>query len=147
MGRVMLQNFSFKLAVPKIKRKVRHSKIVTSLLYCLSFKDDNEVWKAKVNTKNVDGYPDFIICEFTEKSHQIKGKENLFYKQKDENGHWVRLILPKEEALNFNGNPETYSPFCEHNVYSGYLVKVNGIIQFNVSKFIGYENKCKDLLE
>ena len=144
---VMLQNFSFKLAMPKVKREPKPGRIVTSLLYALSFKDENGIWKAKVNTKSVNGYPDFIICDFTEKSHQIRGKENLFYTKKDKQGHWVRLILSKVDAMTFDGSPLTYSPFCENNVYCGYLVKVNDKIQYDMVEFVGIKKYYGHLLE
>ena len=41
----------------------------------------------------------------------------IVYTKKDKKGHWVRLILTKQEAMCFEGSPLTYSPFCENNSY------------------------------
>lgn len=147
MGKVILKDVSFKLSIPKVKKETKNSKIVNNLLYCLSFKDDNGIWKAEVNTKNINGYPNKFICEFTENSHKLKGKENLFYTKKDKKGHWVRLILTKQDAMCFEGSPLTYSPFCENNIYCGYLVKVNGVIQFDLIEFVGIKKYYSHLLE
>lgn len=147
MGRVNLSNLSFKLSTPKPVKVPKPQKAVSTLLYALSFKDENGNWKAKVNTKLIPDYPDFIICDFTEKSHQVKGKENLFYTKKDKHNHWVRLVLTKVDALTFDGDKSTYSTFCERNVYSGHLIKVDNKLEFEMLDFIGYGNKYNYLIE
>lgn len=147
MGRVNLSNLTFRLSAPKPVKVPKPQKAIATLLYALSFKDENGNWKAKVNTKLIPDYPDFIICDFTEKSHQLKGKENLFYTKKDKQNHWVRLILTKLEALTFEGDSLTYSPFCEKNVYNGHLIKNNDKFEFEMLDFIGYGSKYNNLIE
>lgn len=144
---VRLKDFSFKLAMPKVNKESKSKKAISTMLYCLSVQDENGVWKAKVNTKYLENYPDFIICNFTEKSHSLKGKTNLFYTKKDKHGHWVRRILTEVEALVFEGSPLTYSPFCVNNIYCGYLMKVNGELQFDMVTYVGTKKYYSNLLE
>ena len=144
--RVPTNGFTFKPAVIKPKRIPTSHKPLTKILYCLATKDENNQWIAKINTKGIEDYEEVTILPFTEKSFELKGRTDVFYHQKDKYGHWVRIIRTIPQAEDSPGNPQTYCTLCENCVFSGHIVKVNGITQFDMSLYQGTSRECSDLL-
>lgn len=130
-------NISIKPAKTAKPRTAVKAKILTKLTYAVAYKDENGEWFAKVNTKGIEGYKDKVCCEFTEESHELGDKTVVFYKNPDENGKHTKIIRTIVDAKFYPGSPVTYTPFCENQVYSGYLVKKNNCYKFDVSEYIG----------
>lgn len=138
--------FTFKPAVIKPKRIPSTHKPLTKILYCLAKKDDNGEWKAYINTKGIPEYKDVTILSFTEKSFELKGRNEVFRVSKDKYGHYVRVIRTDTEADLYPGNKESYCTLCENCVFSGHIVNVDGIAQFDMSVYQGTSKQCDALL-
>lgn len=125
-------NFTFKVAKPKKVKKtiVTVSKLVTGVC----FKDENNVWKIRVSMDNSDSNPSLLILEFTERSHNIKNKTILFnHCELGKTGLPTKYIMPTKLI----GLKSNYSPFCEDYEYSGYLVRIDGKLYFDVTNLLG----------
>ena len=44
------------------------------------------------------------------------------------------------------GTPEQYCTLCENNCFSGYIVKVNNIYQFDMIAYKGTKYQCEPFL-
>ncbi len=143
--KVPTNGFTFK---PVVKPKKIHStyKPLTKILYCIAIKDENNQWVAKINTKGIEGYKEITILPFTEKSFELKGRNNVFRVNKDKTGHWVRVIRTDLEAELYPGNIVSYCTLCENCVFSGHIVKIDGISKFDMSVYQGTIKECSDLL-
>lgn len=144
--RVPVNGFSFKAVTPKPKRIPSSYRPLSRILYCLAHKNDNNEWEAVINTKGIDSYKDVTILPFTEKSFELKGRTDVFYHTKDKYNHWTRIIRTIPESEHSPGNPETYTTLCENCVFSGHIVKVDGITQFDMSVYQGTLKECETLL-
>lgn len=144
--KVPTNGFTFKPVVIKPKKIPTSHKPLTKLLYCLAVKDENNQWIAKINTKGIEGYKEVTILPFTEKSFELKGRNNIFRINKDKHGHWVRVIRTDLEAELYPGNTVSYCTLCENCVFSGHIVKIDGITQFDMSLYQGTSRECSDLL-
>ena len=140
--RVPTNGFTFKPVVIKPKKITSSHKPLTKILYCLATKDENNQWIAKINTKGIEGYEELTILPFTEKSFELKGRNNVFRTKKDKTGHWVRVIRTDVEAEFYPGNIQDYCTLCENCVFSGHIVKVDGITQFDMSVYQGTTKEC-----
>ncbi len=138
--------FTFKPAEVKPKRIPSTHKPLTKILYCLAKKDNNGEWKAYINTKGIPDYKDLTILPFTEKSFELKGRNEVFRVSKDKYNHYVKVIRTDVEAEFYPGNKEDYCTLCENHVYSGHIVKVDGITQFDMSICQGHIKQCDVLL-
>lgn len=139
-------DFTFKLATPKPKRISSSHKPLTKILYCSARKDDEGNWKAYINTKGLPNMEDLTILPFTEKSFELKDRTDVFYHKPDKYGHYTRIIRTYDVAMFSPGNKETYCTLCPKCVFSGHIVKVDGVMQFDMSVYIGTDRECSDLL-
>lgn len=138
--------FTFKLATPKTKKVPSSHKPLTKILYCSARKDENGNWQAYVNTKGLPDMKDITILPFTEKSFDLKGRVDVFYHNPDKYGHYTRIIRTPDAAMFYPGNKETYCTLCPKCVFSGHIVKVNGVTQFDISVYMGTDRQCSELL-
>lgn len=134
--------FTFKPVVPKPKRNVNSHKPLTRILYCIA-KETEEGWKAHINTKGLEGYQDVTILDFTERSFELKGVNIVFRKEK---GITIQCIRTDMEAMAAPGNRVTYCTLCNNCIYSGHIVNINGVLQFDMSVYKGTRRQCEDLL-
>lgn len=134
--------FTFKPVVIKPKSIPNDYKPLTKLLYCVAHKNKENNWEAHINTKNIEGYEDVTILPFSEKSFELLNRNNVFYHIKDKDNHWTRIIRTDVEARVSPGNVETYCTLCENCIFSGHIVKINGIRQFNMSSYQGTIREC-----
>lgn len=140
--KVPTTGFTFKPVVPKPKRISDSHKPLTRILYCVAVETE-EGWKAHINTKGVEGYQNVTILDFTEKSFELKGVNIVFRK---ENGKIIQCIRSDMDAMISPGNRVTYCTLCNNCVYSGHIVKVDGIPQFDMSLFKGTRRQCENLI-
>lgn len=142
-------SFTIKPAVIK-QRIVNHktyTKHYTRMLYAIAKKDNNNHWTAHINTRGLKEFNDVTIFDFTEDSFELKGKREIFLKERDKFGHHVHISRSEYEANNYPGLPEVYSTLREDGVFAGYIVKRNGIFMFDMKKYCGTINNCQSLLE
>lgn len=144
--KVPTNGFTFKPIVVKPKRISNTHKAITKILYCVAHKNEKGEWEAHINTKGLENYKDVTILPFTEKSFELKGRNDVFYHEKDKYNHWTRIIRTDADANNTPGNPITYCTLCENCVFSGHIVKIDSEYQFDMSVYQGTFKECEDLL-
>ena len=142
----IITGFTIKPAAIKPKKTPSTNKPLTKILYCVAHKNEDGVWKAHINTRGLEGYEKITILDFTEKSLDLKGKTNVFSHEKDKTGHYVRVIRSEINANINPGTPEQYCTLCENKCFSGYIVKVNNIYQFDMIAYKGTKCQCEPLL-
>lgn len=137
--------FSIKPASLKPKKEKAPKKQVIKVLYCIARKENGE-WKAYINTKGIENYKDVTILNFTPKSFILKGKTNIFSKEKDKTNHYVRIIRSINDSYIFEGNDELYCSLCENRVFSGHIVTIDGVSYFDMKEYQGNLSQCKLLV-
>lgn len=139
-------NFTFKVAKPKRESKSSGHKHLTRKLYCKAVKDEQGNWLAIVNTLDLDGFSSKTTMPFTEKSFELVDRIDVFYHNPDKNGRYTRIIRTAIDAKMSPGNKETYCTLCPNCVFSGYIVKVDGMQRFDMSNYIGTAKQYGELL-
>ena len=142
--RLPTAGFTFKPVAPKEKRVSNSHKHLTRILYCKAVKTEDG-WKAHINTKGIEGYQDVTILDFTEKSFGLRGHNNIFYIDVDTK-HWVRFIRNDVDAMFAENVSPGYYSLCPNCVFSGHIVKVDGVSQFDMSIYQGTLKECESLL-
>lgn len=137
--------FTIKPSVIKPKRVYSNHKRLSKVLYCLAVKTE-EGWKAEINTKGLEGYQDKIILDFTETSFDLKGRIDVFYHHKDKYNHWIRVIRNKFLSEINPGSTDMYCTLCDGSIFSGHIVKVNNVLQFDMLAYKGSLSEYEHLL-
>lgn len=135
--------FTIKPAALKPKKDPtvsNNKKYLTKILYCIAHNTDNG-WKAYINTRGLEGYEDLTILPFTEKSFELKGRRDVFLHHKDSTGHWVRIMRNQIDSIISPGSPEVYCTLCENDCFTGHIIKIDGILQFDMSNYKGTANE------
>lgn len=78
---------------------------------CHIFADDN-------TTSSGD-----IILPFTERSYDLKGRETIFDKVRNDDEKKIRYIRTHVQALTFPGDPNKFVPFGPNWIIKGYIVE------------------------
>lgn len=139
--------FTIKPSVIKKDKKVCSThKPLTRVLYCLARKKDDGGWEAHINTKGLDNFQDVTILPFTEDSFELKGRVDVFYHNKDRYNHYIHVIRDKFLSQINPGVTELYCTLCDGEIFSGYIVKVNGILMFNMLSYKGSKSEYEHLL-
>ena len=142
----IITGFTIKPAAMKSKKTPSTHKPLTKVLYCVAHKNEDGVWKAHINTRGLEGYEELTILDFTERSLDLKGKTDIFSHEKDKTGHYVRVMRSEMRAHLAPGTPEQYCAVCENDCFSGHIVKVNGVSQFDMIAYKGTRSQCESLL-
>lgn len=137
--------FTIKPSVIKPKKVYNTHKRLTKVLYCLARKTENG-WKAEVNTKGLEGYQDKTILDFTETSFDLHGRTDVFYHVKDKYNHWIRVIRDRFLSEVNPGISELYCTLCDGSIFSGHIVKVNNVLQFDMLSYKGGLSEYEHLL-
>ena len=116
--------------VPKPPKKPQITKC-TNKSYCVCVKRDDGYY-ASVNT--TDGVKEL---DFTPKSHNLKDRLIVFTKKLDKNKKPIAIYRSEYTAKYSPGLPSQYTPFNKNYIYSGYVVKRNGIYYFDMKECIG----------
>ena len=127
-------------ALKKPKAPSDNKKYLTKILYCVAHNTDNG-WRAYINTRGLEGYEDLTILPFTEKSFELKGRRDVFLHHKDSTGHWVRIMRNQTDSIISPGSPEVYCTLCENDCFTGHIMKVDGVLQFDMSSYKGTANE------
>lgn len=127
-------------ALKKPKAPSNNKKYLTKILYCVAHNTENG-WMAHINTRGLEGYEDLTILPFTEKSFELKGRRDVFLHHKDSTGHWVRIMRCQTHSVISPGSPEVYCTLCENDCFTGHIVKVEGVLQFDMSSYKGTANE------
>ena len=127
-------------ALKKPKTPSNNKKYLTKTLYCVAHNTEDG-WKAYINTRGLEGYEDLTILPFTEKSFELKGRRDVFLHHKDSTGHWVRIMRGQTDSIISPGSPEVYCTLCENDCFTGHIMKVDGVLQFDMSSYKGTANE------
>lgn len=95
------------------------------------------VYKCKVSLRNDPDYPDYIVVPFTKESLDLKGKTIVYEQNKDEYGHYVKHYKDAELSRNFPGLPSQYTVVVEGEVCSGYVIRTEGKLYFDIKEVHG----------
>lgn len=147
MTHVILSKLSF-VPIEKrrnaVQRQSNTAHKLTNKVYCACIKDSNE-FKACVKLPNNTDFPDCLILDFTEESKKLIGKTDIFSCNPDKTGKYLHIIRTELDSSYYT-NPELYTPFREEYVYSGYIVKIQNKMFFDVLDIIAHSSRCETLL-
>lgn len=132
--------FGFTIKPSALKPKKtpsNNNKYLTKIVYCTACKNEEGIWLAHVNTKDLEGYEELTILPFTEKSFELKGRTDIFYREKDKYNHYIHIMRNSFDAYINPGCSELYTTLAENSVFSGHIVKIDGILQFDMSSYKG----------
>ena len=126
---MILNKLVFKPKAVQIQRKKTSlEKVIGRKLYCVCTEDENGSIFANVTIGK-----DTTTMPFTQRSDNLKGKTIVFTKFKSKFGNIVKLLRDKSTATHFPGSVEHYTIFRNNYVYSGYVVKEDGLKKFDVT--------------
>lgn len=78
---------------------------------CHIFADDN-------STSSGD-----IILPFTDKSYNLRGRETIFDRVRNDEEKKIRYVRTHVQALSFPGDPDKFVPFGPNWIVKGYIVE------------------------
>lgn len=125
--------------VPKPKKKPQVTKC-TNMAYCVCVKRDDGYY-ARINTSKGEKEIDF-----TPKSHNLKDRLIVFTKKLDKNKKPICVHRNEVTARYSPGISSQYTPFNNNYIYSGYVVKRNGIYYFDMKECIGAYSSYSSLV-
>lgn len=129
---------NFKLAPIKIKPtrkpKTNNSKRVYPRLVNGVCYNDNGTWRIEIPCISKDSHIIKRAFDFTPESYSLKNKIHVFRLKK--NGKYECFTRSKEDAKYHPGVDGQYTPFRERGVYSGYLIKVDDKIMFDIQDYL-----------
>lgn len=127
---------------PKVIRKPKAGvRLTNKLTQARVIKEDGE-YKAYIDIPTDDIIKPKLIIPFTKRSYNLKGRRDIFSKEKGEHGY-IRYVRDESKAKYFDVDEEIYVPFAPNWLVSGYIVKLeNGSKAFDFKDIIkpyGYE--------
>lgn len=129
-----------------LKKKPKASKPnrISRLCIGTTIKEGNE-YKIKISLKNDPEYPDFIVIPFTKESLDLKGKTIVYSHEKDQYGH--NIVYHRNSFMcKLSPGPTTkYTAVIERLVCSGYVIRKDGKLMFDLKETYGIGNYVHDL--
>ena len=129
-----------------LKKKPKASKPnrVSRLCIGTTIKEGDE-YKIKISLKNNPEYPDFIVIPFTKESLELKGKTIVYSYEKDKYGHNIVYYRNSFMCKLFPGPTTKYTAVIERLVCSGYVIRKDGKLMFDLKETHGVGNYVHDL--
>ena len=128
----------------KKKPKTSKPNRVSRLCIGTTIKEGNE-YKIKISLKNDPEYPDFIVVPFTKESLNLRGKIIVYSHNKDKYGHHIAYYRDPFMCKIFPGLPIQYTAVIEKLVCSGYVIRKDGKLMFELKETHGIGNYVHDL--
>lgn len=135
--KILLTGFQF---VPKTKKPKINDKRCTNIVYCLCEQIDGKYF-AVINTGK-----EKTKLEFTPKSYELRNKLVVFTHKLDRNKKPICIYRSELDARLSPGLPIQYTPFCNNQIYSGYIIKKEGKYYFDMKEYIGSSRNYHQLL-
>lgn len=132
--------FKFSPRISKVKKKDNKS-VISSTLICTAIKTSDNKWEAHVDTQHLQDYDKITILPFSEETFKLKGKNDLFSINPDNQGRYTRIIL---DHVDCTMTPETSSMWTtlrDKHLFKGKIIKVDNQLFFNIKEYIGKEIK------
>ena len=141
----MIMGFTINIA-KGIKKKSKPSKPNRISRLCIgTVIKDNEEYKIKISLRNDPDYPDYLVVPFTKESLELKGKVIVYSHEKDKYGHHIAYHRDPSMCKLFPGLPTQYTAVIERLVCSGYVVRKDGKLMFDLKETHGVGNYVHDL--
>lgn len=136
-------NPSFTINIVSKPKKHITSKNSNSIISrkCLAIvsKIDDE-YKAIINY-DASSNTEKIVIPFTKKSLELKNKEYVWLKDKDEYGHNVCIIRDSQKAFLYPGLDTQYNAIRENLLIAGHIVRIDGKMYFEYETLIAFNYK------
>lgn len=144
MGKPITQ-LKFKLAQPK---KVSYAaKKLTKLVHCVCTQSEDGEFKANLRIVSNSNRVTNMCISFTLNSYSLKGKERVFTIKPDKHGKHICYIRSPWEAKTAAKTSRLYTPFCKNWVYSGYIVRIDKQLYFEIHEAIWHKDFVKQDLD
>lgn len=128
----------------KKKPKVNKPNRVSRLCIGTTIKEGDE-YKIRISLKNDPKYPDFLVVPFTKESLELKGKIIVYSHEKDKYGHHIAYHRDPSMCKLFPGLPTQYTVVIERLVCSGYVIRKDGKLMFDLKETHGVGNYVHNL--
>ena len=128
----------------KKKPKVGKLNRVSRLCIGTTIKEGNE-YKIRISLKNDPEYHDFLVIPFTKESLELKGKAIVYGHKKDKYGHNIEYHRDLFMCKFFPGLPFQYTAVIERLVCSGYVIRKEGKLMFDLRQTHGIGGYVHDL--
>ena len=92
----------------------------------------NDEYKIRISLRNDPDFPDYIIIPFTKRSLDLEGKPVVYSTKKDKTGHHVKYCRDSSKCKLFPGLPIQYTVVIERLVCSGYVIRKDGKLLFDL---------------
>lgn len=125
-------NIAKGLKKSKSKTKPRPNRI-SRLCWGEVIQIDDE-FKIKLSLKNDPDYPDYLVIPFDAKCVDLYGKTEVYTKL---NKKYVKVIKDKQHCKIFPGLATQYTVVIPGNICSGYVIRNNGKLLFDIKKVHG----------
>lgn len=129
-----------------LKKQSKVSKLNKVSRLCIGtvIKEGDE-YKIKISLRNDPEYSDFIIVPFTKESLELKGKTIVYSHEKDKYGHNIAYHRDPFICKIFPGLSTQYTAVVEKLVCSGYVIRKDGKLMFDLKETHGTSNYVHDL--
>lgn len=128
----------------KKKPKTSKPNRISRLCIGTTIKEGDE-YKIKISLRNDPEYPDFLVVPFTKESLELKGKVIVYSHEKDKYGHHIAYHRDPSMCKLFPGLPTQYTAVIERLVCSGYVVRKDGKLMFDLKETHGVGDYVHDL--
>ena len=128
------------------KKKPKASKLnrVSRLCIGTTIKEGDE-YKIRISLRNDPEYHDFLVVPFTKESLELKGKAIVYGHEKDKYGHNIEYHRDPSMCKFFPGLPSQYTAVIERLVSSGYVIRKDGKLMFDLKQTHGIGGYVHDL--
>ena len=124
-----------------IKKKSKPSKPNRISRLCIgTVIKDNDEYKIKLSLRNDPDYPDYLVVPFTKESLDLKGKPIVYLHKKDKFGHNIVYHRNLSICKLFPGHPSQYTVVVENVICSGYVIRKDGKLMFDLIETHGKGN-------
>ena len=128
----------------KKKPKISKPNRVSRLCIGMTIKEGDE-YKIKISLRNDPEYPDFLVIPFTEESLELKGKTIVYSQEKDKYGRHICYHRDPSICKLFPGLPTQYTVVIEKLICSGYVIRKDNKLMFDLKETHGIGNYVYNL--
>ena len=128
----------------KKKPKTSKPNRISRLCIGTTIKEGDE-YKIKISLRNDPEYPDFLVVPFTKESLELKGKVVVYSHEKDKYGHHIKYHRDPSMCKLFPGLPTQYTAVIERLVCSGYVIRKDNKLMFDLKETHGVGDYVHDL--
>ena len=119
---------------PKKLTKLVNGKVIKQnyeYFVTVSYLEYKEHMIANTDASEISDKSENVTIPLTKESYDIKGVRVIF--AKDSN---IRIIRNETQLIFGNYDPNKYIPFKDNNIVRGWIVKINGVLQFKFRNVI-----------